>query len=99
MNLFSKLNIIPLTLKNNTRWLNLTDVNISNSKIDVLPRKFGAFQYLRRLNLSHNCLSQYSGWIWLKEASIKKTLRFLDISNNSVSHYKISRQSLIKAVS
>lgn len=85
-----------MTLNDITRWLNLTDVNISNNKIDLLPRKLGAL-YLRRLNLSHNCLRRF-GWTWLKEARIKRTLRFLDISNNSVRHCKILRQSLIKAV-
>ncbi|KAG5319101.1 LRC57 protein, partial [Acromyrmex heyeri] len=65
-------------------WLNLTDVNISNNNIGLLPRKLGAFRCLRRLNLSHNCLSRYSGWVWLKEPCIKRTLRFLDISNNSL---------------
>ncbi|KYN36058.1 Peptidylprolyl isomerase-like 5, partial [Trachymyrmex septentrionalis] len=88
-----------MILNNNTRWLNLTDVNISNNKIDVLPRKLGALHCLRWLNLSHNCLSQYSGWVWLKEARIKKTLRFLDISNNSLlelSEYIWSLNTLVE---
>ncbi|KYN27152.1 Leucine-rich repeat-containing protein 40, partial [Trachymyrmex cornetzi] len=88
-----------LTLNNTTMWLNLTDVNISSNKIDVLPRKLGAFHCLRRLNLSHNCLSRYSGWVWLKEARIKRTLHFLDISNNSlleISEYIWSLNALVE---
>ncbi|XP_018357550.1 PREDICTED: leucine-rich repeat-containing protein 57-like [Trachymyrmex cornetzi] len=86
-------------MNNTTMWLNLTDVNISNNKIDVLPKKLGAFHCLRRLNLSHNCLSRYSGWVWLKEARIKRTLHFLDISNNSlleISEYIWSLNALVE---
>ncbi|KYN27153.1 Protein scribble like protein, partial [Trachymyrmex cornetzi] len=88
-----------LTLNNTTMWLNLTHVNISSNKIDVLPRTLGAFHCLRRLNLSHNCLSRYSGWVWLKEARIKRTLHFLDISNNSlleISEYIWSLNALVE---
>ncbi|KYN27154.1 Leucine-rich repeat-containing protein 40 [Trachymyrmex cornetzi] len=72
-----------MTFNNSTKWLNLTDVNISNNKIDVLPRKLGALHCLRRLNLSHNCLRRFE-WAWLKKTHIKRTLHFLDISNNSL---------------
>ncbi|KYN36059.1 hypothetical protein ALC56_09596 [Trachymyrmex septentrionalis] len=72
------------TFNNNIWWLNLTDVNISNNNIDLLPRKLGALHCLRRLDVSHNCLKWRDGWSWLKEARIKRTLRFLDMSNNSL---------------
>jgi len=84
---------------NITRWLNLTEVTTSKNRIDVLPKELGTLPFLQRLNLSHNCLQRY-GWSWLKEISIRKTLLFLDISNNSVRHIvsKISRQLLIKTI-
>ncbi|KYN01273.1 Malignant fibrous histiocytoma-amplified sequence 1 [Cyphomyrmex costatus] len=76
-------NSLLMNFDNITRWL-LVDVNISNNKIDVLPRKLGALHCLQRLDLSHNCLSRLYGWTWLKEKHIKRTLCFLDISHNSL---------------
>jgi len=84
---------------NITRWLNLTEMTTLKNRIDVLPKELGTLPFLQRLNLSHNCLHRY-GWSWLKEIPIRKTLLFLDISNNSVRHIvsKISRQLLIKTI-
>jgi len=84
---------------NITRWLNLTEVTTLKNRIDVLPKELGTLPFLQRLNLSHNSLRRY-GWSWLKEIPIRKTLRFLDISNNSVRHIisDISRQLLIKII-
>jgi len=74
-----------------TRWLNLTDVNLSHNRIHNLPMELGTLLFLKRLNLSHNQIgiSDGFGWLWIKQAAIRSTLLFLDISNNSVSYIVI----------
>lgn len=80
---------------NITRWLNLTNMNLSNNGIDKLPIKLGTLPYLRRINLSQNCLSQF-GWQWLKQTAIRNTLLSLDISKNSVNHIISNYQDITK---
>jgi len=68
------------------RWLNLTDVNLSYNRIQNLPMELGTLPFLKRLNLSRNQIgiSDGFGWLWIKQAAIRNTLLFLDISNNLV---------------
>jgi len=71
-----------------TRWLNLTDVNLSYNRIHNLPMELGTLPFLKRLNLSHNQIgiSERYEWQWIKQAAIRNALLFLDISNNSVGY-------------
>ncbi|XP_036142713.1 protein lap1 isoform X2 [Monomorium pharaonis] len=78
----SSYNPLCNNFNNITKWLNLTNVNLSNNKIDKLPKEFGILSILQ-LNLSQNRLSDHE-WLWLNQSPIKKTLLFLDISNNSL---------------
>jgi len=81
-------NSLSRNFNNITEWLNLTRVNLSNNMITILPSAFGKLR-LNSLDLSKNCLGTYvsTTWLWIKRKStIRNTLFFLDISNNSVSH-------------
>jgi len=71
---------------NITMWLNLTDVNLSNNMITILPNAFGKLR-LNSLDLSQNRLGTFDStrWPWIKQNTIENTLFFLNISNNSVS--------------
>jgi len=71
---------------NITRWLNLTNVNLSNNMITILPSAFGKLR-LNILDLSQNRLGTFDStrWPWIKQNIIENTLLFFDISNNSVS--------------
>jgi len=53
--------------------------------------ELGTLPFLKRLNLSHNQIgiSNGYGWQWIKQATIRNTLLFLDISNNSVGYVDI----------
>jgi len=83
-------NPLSRNFNNITRWLNLTHINLSNNKINELPKKLGTLPCLQRLNLSQNCLNRYK-WSWLKQAPIRRSLLSLDISNNSVCHIVVSK--------
>jgi len=80
-------NPLSRNFNNITLWLNLTFVNISSSMITILPSAFGKLR-INSLNLSQNCLGTFGPitWSWIKQNTIRNTLFFLDISNNSVSH-------------
>jgi len=71
---------------NITMWLNLTNVNLSNNMITILPSAFGRLR-LKCLDLSQNCLGTFDSirWPWIKQNTIENTLILLNISNNSVS--------------
>jgi len=79
-------NPLSRNFNNITMWLNLTHVILSNNIITILPSAFGKLR-LVTLDLSKNHLGIFCStkWPWIEQYSIRNTLCFLDISNNSVS--------------
>jgi len=82
----NKYNPFSRNFNNITMWLNLTNVNLSNNMITMLPSAFGKLR-LNRLDLSQNRLGIFDStrWSWIKQNTIENTLFSLNISNNSVS--------------
>ena len=76
-----------------TNFQNLTHINLSNNKITNLPKNFGTLPCIQWLDLSYNRLGirgQYK-WLWIEQFAIQKSLIFLNISYNLVSHFIIKR--------
>ncbi|KYM94563.1 Protein flightless-1 like protein [Cyphomyrmex costatus] len=76
-------NPLSENFNNITPWLNLTYVNLSDNKINILPSAFGKLR-LKHLNLSQNRLGSPNliKWPWMEQCIIRNTLISLNLSNN-----------------
>jgi len=91
--LFRRKKVSPtLTFDNPNIWQHLNYLNLSGCEIATLPRELGDLPHLERLVLSNNNLGSSDKFEWLQPTAIRNNLRFLDLSNNSVSYVIFTRE-------
>ncbi|KYN02019.1 Protein lap1 [Cyphomyrmex costatus] len=93
-------NPLSKNFNNITPWLNLTYVNLSDNKINILPSAFGKLR-LKHLNLSQNLLGtpNLTKWPWMEQCSIRNTLISLNLSNNFLTRLPLNIGRLDNLVS
>ncbi|XP_036142164.1 leucine-rich repeat protein lrrA-like [Monomorium pharaonis] len=69
-------NLFVRKFNNITRWLYLTNLNLSNNGIKDLPIELGTLPFIKILNLSHNRIgiSYRYRWLWINQTEIRNSL-------------------------
>ncbi|XP_011643509.1 leucine-rich repeat protein 1 [Pogonomyrmex barbatus] len=74
----------------------LKHLDLSDNKIPFLPKELGTLPNLQNLLLARNNFgkSSRSKWTWLEQTPIQNSLRFLDLSGNSLTELPIQIKNL-----